>query len=388
MTDRLMIVDDDLDTRAMLRDLVHAATEATIVEAQDGMEALLTLRQHAPDLILLDLEMPGLSGHDLLIALKSHGYGGPLIAMAQRESEQSVLEAFRLGATDFVAKPLREAEVVAVLTRALETVAQGRQGDRLAEDLEATQAQNEALSGQLAALGMVGDMVVRGEDLRSLFARVLDSVVELTGADYAMLLLRDDKLGKLGRLVLRAGKNLPLAMLDHLDEPVQDQLADLVMTSREPLTVSGEALRRFAVASDLQAAAYVPLVVQSTAIGVLAVGTSAPGAAFSEEQSRALKTLANLTAIALVNARLLGVIRQRAAESNSPADLAERQARQMQVLLVRLKQPLDAIEAELSRLITGGEGPLARNLNNRLAGIQHQIRQLQALVSNLTSRPE
>ena len=60
----------------------------------------------------------------------------------------------------------------------------------------------------------------------------------------------------------------------------------------------------------------------------------------------------------------------------------------MQVLLVRLKQPLDAIEAELSRLITGGEGPLARNLNNRLAGIQHQIRQLQALVSNLTSRPK
>ena len=52
MTDRLMIVDDDLDTRAMLRDLVHAATEVTIVEAQDGMEALLTLRQHAPDLIL------------------------------------------------------------------------------------------------------------------------------------------------------------------------------------------------------------------------------------------------------------------------------------------------------------------------------------------------
>ena len=186
-----------------------------------------------------------------------------------------MLEAFRLGATDFVAKLLREAGGGGGPHPRVETVAQGRQGDRLAEDLEATQAQNKALSGQLAALGMVGDMVVRGEDLRSLFARVLDSVVELTGADYAMLLLRDDKLGKLGRLVLRAGKNLPLAMLDHLDEPVQDQLADLVMTSREPLTVSGEALRRFAVASDLQAAAYVPLVVQSTAIGVLAVGTSA-----------------------------------------------------------------------------------------------------------------
>lgn len=389
MTDRLLIVDDDPETRSLLRDLVLAATEATVVEAQDGTEALLTLRQHAPDLILLDLDMPGLSGKDMLIALKSHGYSGPLIALASGEGQQSVLEAFRLGATDYVTKPLREAEVVAVLTRALETLGRSRRGDRLAADLQAAQAQVKTLAGQLDALAVVGDMVAQARDLKSLFDRVLDTAIDLTGAGYAMLLLREDRPGK---VVLRAGKNLPLAMLDRLDEPVQDQLADLVLTSREALIVSGEALRRFAVAQDLHAAAYVPLVVQSKALGVLAVASTTGGAAFSEAHGRALKTLANLAGIALVNARLFALAARRAQEPASAADgpvpLAERQKRQMQVLLVHLKQPLDAIEAELNRLVGGGEGPLAKNLGHRLAGVRHQVRQLQALVSKLSSGPE
>jgi two-component system response regulator AlgR len=389
MTDRLLIVDDDPETRSLLRDLVLAATEATVVEAQDGTEALLTLRQHAPDLILLDLDMPGLSGKDMLIALKSHGYSGPLIALASGEGQQSVLEAFRLGATDYVTKPLREAEVVAVLTRALETLGRSRRGDRLAADLQAAQAQVKTLAGQLDALAVVGDMVAQARDLKSLFDRVLDTAVDLTGAGYAMLLLREDRSGK---VVLRAGKNLPLAMLDRLDEPVQDQLADLVLTSREALIVSGAALRRFAVAQDLHAAAYVPMVVQSKALGVLAVASTTEGAAFSEAHGRALKTLANLAGIALVNARLFALAARRAQEpapaADGPVPLAERQKRQMQVLLVHLKQPLDAIEAELNRLVGGGEGPLAKNLGHRLAGVRHQVRQLQALVSKLSSGPE
>ena len=380
MTDRLMIVDDDPETRALLNDLVLATTEATVVEAQDGTEALLTLRQHAPDLILLDLDMPGLSGKDMLIALKSHGYRGPLIAMA--EGEQSVLEAFRLGATDVVIKPLREAEVVTVISRALETLDRSRQSDRLAADLKAAQAQVDALSGQLAALGAVGDGVAEARDLKGLLDRVLDTAIDLTGASYAMLLLRDDASGK---LVLRAGKNLPLAILDHLGEPVQDQLADLVLTSREALVMEGEALRRFALAPDLHAAAYVPLAVQSRALGVLAVATTTAGAAFSEAHGRALRTLANLAAIALMNARLFALAGRSAPES---ADHDDRQQRQMQVLLVHLKQPMDAIEAELNRLIRGGEGPLVKSLAHRLTGIRYQVRQLQALVSKLSSGPE
>ena len=61
MTDRLMIVDDDLDT-VPCSAIGARGDGSDHRRAQDGMEALLTLRQHAPDLILLDLEMPGPAG--------------------------------------------------------------------------------------------------------------------------------------------------------------------------------------------------------------------------------------------------------------------------------------------------------------------------------------
>jgi GAF domain-containing protein len=118
---------------------------------------------------------------------------------------------------------------------------------------------------------------------------------------------------------------------------------------------------------------------------VLAVATTTAGAAFNEAHGRALKTLANLAAIALMNARLFALAGRGAPE---PEDQDDRQQRQMQVLLVHLQQPLDAIEAELNRLIRGGEGPLVKNLAHRVTGIRYQVRQLQALVSKLSSGPE
>lgn len=388
MTDRILIVDDDSETRSLLRELALATTDATVAEAPDGANALLMLREHAPDMILLDLDMPGLSGPDMLIALQAHGYRGPLIALAG--GEQSVLEAFRLGATDFVLKPLREAEVVTAITRGLENLRRSRRADQLSADLKAAQARIEAQSRELAALSAIGELVAQVRDLKNLFDRVLDAVIDLTGADHALLMLRDDISGK---LVLRAGKNLPLALLDRLGEPVDDRLADLVITSREALIMAGDSLRRFAVTKEVHAVAYVPLTVQSTAIGVLAASSDTAGTAFDQMHGRALKTLANYAAIALVNARLFAMLDRRAsrltpAPEAGPAASDAAQRRQIQALQVHLKQPLDAVEMELGRLIEGGEGPLADSLARRLTGIQRQVRHLQALVGNLTSRPE
>ena len=148
---------------------------------------------------------------------------------------------------------------------------------------------------------MVGDMS-SGEDLRSLFARVLDSVVESPRTMPCFCCATTSSASSEARAA--RWQNLPLAMLDHRTSGA-GSTADLVMTSREPLTVSGGGLRRFAVASDLQAAAYVPLR-QSTAIGVLAVShrrarrsaKSRPGAQNAGKSHRHRP----------VNARLLGVI--------------------------------------------------------------------------------
>ncbi|GIV82323.1 MAG: hypothetical protein KatS3mg051_1677 [Anaerolineae bacterium] len=121
MGQTILIVDDDPDVRDLLREGVFAGDEYRVLEARDGPDALTLLGQEAPDLILLDLVLPGLSGMDVLVALASHGVQAPVIVMTEDRDLSAAVEAFRLGAADVVAKPLREAEVAAAADRAAGT---------------------------------------------------------------------------------------------------------------------------------------------------------------------------------------------------------------------------------------------------------------------------
>ncbi len=100
--DKILIVDDDPEVRSLLREQVLDARRYEVIEAQDGPEGLSKVSSHNPDLIILDLIMPGLRGADFLVALKSHGYAGPVIVSTKRGSEAQAIDCFRLGATDYL----------------------------------------------------------------------------------------------------------------------------------------------------------------------------------------------------------------------------------------------------------------------------------------------
>ena len=382
--DTILIVDDDPSVRDLLREQVFAAKHFRVFEAKDGPDALLMLQQHTPDLVVLDLQLPGLSGHDMLVAFTSQGYRGPLIAVDSSQTARSVIEAFRLGATDFVTKPLREAEMLAAVERGLGAVRLRRQRDALIVQLQGANRELEAHVRELTTLYEIGDSVTAMRELAHVFEHVLDGAISLTGADHALLLLRDDKSGK---LVLRAGRNLRLSMLDRLGEPVEDQLANLVMTSREALILSGDGLRRFAVGKDLYAVAYVPLTVQRTAIGALAVGNHQTPASFHEDHGRLLRSLANYAAIAIVSVRLSSLLEQRSrAVEDAYHELRARdaqRARQLQIVLSRLHQPLITIEAELIKLAQSASNSGDRDSSRSLSSLGQQVRQLITQVTSL-----
>ncbi|MBN1965358.1 MAG: response regulator, partial [Anaerolineae bacterium] len=194
--DVILIVDDDAAARAYLRDEVLAFSTFQVAEASDGSSALTAVQQYRPDLILADLDLPELSGRDLLVALKSQGYQGPLILIVDKGKECSAVEAFRLGATDFVTRPIRDAELLNTVERGLAEVRVRRQRDDLARQVQASSQELERRSGHLAALVEVGQAVTTLRDPQAVFDRVLDAALVVTGADHAKLLLRDEKTGK------------------------------------------------------------------------------------------------------------------------------------------------------------------------------------------------
>jgi len=112
----ILLVDDDPDCRTLLRDVIeHAAPRARVVEAADGAEALDWLRRPRPaaatpaaDLVYLDMEMPGLSGQEVLAAIRSDPAlaGVAVVFLTGVDDEAARRAALAGGADGYVVKPL------------------------------------------------------------------------------------------------------------------------------------------------------------------------------------------------------------------------------------------------------------------------------------------
>ena len=246
--DVILLIDDDPDVRSLLREQVFDPDTYQVVEAADGPDGLLKLRQYHPDLIVLDLQLAGLTGRDMLIGLKSQGFRGPLVVLADKGSEKGIVEAFRLGATDYLTHPLREAEVLATVERGLADTHLRRQHDSLTARIGSAEGQLETREQELDRLYQIGQAMTTLRDQHELFDQILNAAIQLSSADYALLMLRDETTGK---LILRTGQNMQLSLADRVGEPVQDPLADLVMTSREVLMMAGASLQRIQDPKDV-----------------------------------------------------------------------------------------------------------------------------------------
>ena len=116
MSATALIVDDDATLRRALgQRLAHWGYE--VREAASGAEAIEVSRRTEHDLVLLDLSMPGLSGLDVLRALRGEGIASDVIVLTAHGSVQAAVEALRLGASDFLQKPTDFEVLRAVIDR-------------------------------------------------------------------------------------------------------------------------------------------------------------------------------------------------------------------------------------------------------------------------------
>lgn len=119
MSLRILLVDDDSSVRRLLRATLPAEG-FDVVEAAGGEEALALAAEAAPDLVLLDWAMPGLSGGDVLRRLKSEHRGVPVIILTAKHEPSYRAEAESLGADTFLTKPFSPLELLATVERLLE----------------------------------------------------------------------------------------------------------------------------------------------------------------------------------------------------------------------------------------------------------------------------
>ena len=134
----VLVVDDDRPLRTLCRASLEDAG-FRVVEAADGEQALASVHDEHPDLILLDIMMPGISGWEVTSTLLADRSTDqiPIIFMTARSELSDRVRAFGLGAQDYVTKPFDPRGLAETVARTLEEIDRGQRDAALAETLAA-----------------------------------------------------------------------------------------------------------------------------------------------------------------------------------------------------------------------------------------------------------
>lgn len=112
---KVLIVDDSLFMRRVLRDIVQRAGHEVVGEAENGEAALREAPRVRPDLVTMDLIMPGMGGLECLRRLRDEQKSVRVVVVSALDQEAEVEQAMALGAADYIAKPFDDATVARTL---------------------------------------------------------------------------------------------------------------------------------------------------------------------------------------------------------------------------------------------------------------------------------
>lgn len=369
--DRILLIEHDPEISDLIarQTLIPVGYHVDVVSDSSAAikQALLT----PPDLIIADLNIPGLSAKDMLVAFTAQGIHTPVLVVASSGQEQDIIQAFRLGAADYVMWPAREAEVLSAVERLLGRVHETRDRQRLGMKLSELNQELQQRGRELAAILNIGKAVISITDQRFLFRKIVDGLVQVSDADIAWLLIRDEESKQ---FLLAAQRGLPDVWAKKINKPLDDGISGLVALSGETLSISGEPLLRFRVANLGRSACVVPIKMQREVIG-MSVVVRKDDRPFEKMEQTLLEAISDYVSISLLNARLFQAL------NNSVHSSKEGEKRQNALLesvrssiaeeIQSAVQPIDLMLAEKIGNLTE---PQRQALNSARVALQRLTR--------------
>jgi two-component system response regulator HydG len=251
----VLVVDDDREMADVVCDVLREAGYRALA-TNSGADALALARQESPDVLISDLRMSGLSGHQLQFELKRAAPNLPVIIITAFGSIQTAVESMKLGAFDYITKPFSNDELLLVVSRALENRSLRQEVKRLRGELARSYglpniiAANPRMVAVLEVLKQVADspagVLVTGESGtgKDLLARALhfessrregpfvpincaaipDNLIESELFGYVRGAFTDARQGKTGLFVAARGGTLFLDEIGEMPLALQAKL--------------------------------------------------------------------------------------------------------------------------------------------------------------------
>ncbi len=301
----ILVIDDGQDNREFLVNYVLEPAGFATLTAKDGQEGLMMALKYHPDLILLDLQMPRMSGIQVLQGLADKNADIPVILMTFHGSEDIAVEVYRLGVRDYVKKPFTPEEMLDAIERSLSETRLRREKDELMERVLRANHDLQRHLQELNILYHVGKTVTSTTDINRLMLRIVEAAAQITRAEEAFLHIYDER-----QLVCKAIKRLNNTTAQAADYVVKDSIAAHVLKTQQLLVLSPEQMSTVPGKDKPNSAAYAPLLLNERPLGVLGVANVTRNSnGFSKHEGSLLSALSDYAAIALENSRNYEAVR-------------------------------------------------------------------------------
>ncbi len=315
--EKILIIEDEYDIAMMVDTLLKGQGYQTFV-AQDGLSGLELALKERPDVILLDLRLPQMSGMQLLYKLHEHQANVQVVVVTAWGSEELAVQALRMGVKDYIKKPFNLDELLQVIERTLEKSQLRRERDKLTAQLLVSNQQLTQRVRQITALYEVGRALASTLDLDELLKVILSEACRVLEVKVASIWLLDKHSGE---LVFRSGSGgMAGGLLGQRLAPGCG-VAGWVAERGVPLLAPHvESDPRFSPIFDCitgfqtESILCVPLIIKEQVIGVVEA-LNKPQAGFTEDDLAMLRSLAASAAVAIENTQLFKETKRRLRES-------------------------------------------------------------------------
>jgi GAF domain-containing protein/DNA-binding response OmpR family regulator len=336
----ILIIEDEYDVASMMNELVREQGYQPVL-AHDGVSGLDLAVQERPDLILLDLRLPQISGVDLLSQLQDHQLNLPVVVVTGWGSEELALQALRMGVKDYVKKPFSAAELLEAVEGALQEGRLRRENTQLVESLRTSRDQVaerstdlKTLVNRLVRLQRVGlelGTVTVGADLNDVYRRLTEHAAHLLDVKRSAVFVFDPQRQEL--VCQKPAFGFPPDVISRYRVPLDPEspiweawekgqsLIANDLTSSPLLGALG--LSRQVAGDGIHSTMFSVLRRGGQSFGLVQVSDKLDGRAFTPDDLQVLEIFAAQSAIAIENARLFTTEKRRSRDLEALAKIVQ-----------------------------------------------------------------
>ena len=299
----ILVIDDSEEMVRHLTEDVLPSFDYRTIFAYDGQTGLKLIREEKPDLVMLDYNLPKMTGIDVLQQMAQESISTPVVLMTGYGSELSAIKAFRLGAKDYLIKPFTVDEIMETIDRALVETRLLHDKAELAEQLRRVKVEMSRHTNEMKTLFNIGKAITALLSVDKVLERVLEAATYLIHAEESVIWLPDDS-GQQLHAYEKSGMRATETAVPHLS--VSDSPVGQVLRTGRPLRqsiFSGQGIK-LKTGYFARSVLCVPLKLRGVTVGILSVSNMSALRSFSKRDEFLLSFLADYAAIALENARV------------------------------------------------------------------------------------